>query len=65
MILLIGLVLGGVWTSLTLTNLPLCHCVYVAGHAAQENLKKSGWYTQWVYPMGVYPLKGIHCLVSK
>jgi hypothetical protein len=65
----IGLVLGRICTSYHFGRFSLLswyiHCVYVAGLTALENLEESGWYTQWVCPMGFCPVKDVHRVVLK
>jgi hypothetical protein len=66
----IRLVLGDrIWTSSHFSrSSPLSwyiHCIYVASLTTSENLGESGWYTQWVCPTGVCPVKDVHRVVLK
>ena len=41
------------------------HSIYFAGITASQNLEEAEWYTQWVCPKGVSPMKGVYLAVLK
>jgi hypothetical protein len=62
--LFIGLVLGRVWTSSSLTDLPLCHCVFIAYMLQVLPLQKISK-IRMVHPMGVCPVKDVPMGVNR